>query len=282
MNRSAKRNATLCPNCQRLVSLDDSRCPYCGLSRPGAWWKSHPVLRIFSDPARLIRSVIILNVGMYLLSVLLQSGSGGTSFNPLTALAPSNQSLLLLGATGTIPVDRFHRWWSLISANWLHANLLHIGFNMIAFYQLSPFVAREYGGYRMLIIYTLGGSIGFLASYLAGVVFTIGASAAVCSLMGAILYFGKSRGGVYGTAVYRQVGVWAITIFLFGFIVPGINNWAHGGGMAAGAILGMVLGYGERVRENLLHRLLAFACVAATAATLAWAVFSGISIRLAG
>jgi rhomboid protease GluP len=282
MNRPSKQNATMCPNCQRLVSRDDSRCPYCGISSPGAWWKNNPVLRAFGDPARLIRSVIIVNVGMFVLSLLFNTGSANTSFHPLRALSPSSQSLILLGATGTYPVDQLQRWWSVISANWLHANLLHIGFNMLAFYQLSPFVAREYGSYRLLVIYTIGGTIGFLVSYLAGVRFTIGASAAVCALMGAILYFGKSRGGIYGMAVYRQVGAWAITLFLFGFIVPGINNWAHGGGMVAGALLGLALGYRDRKRENLLHKLLAFVCVAGSAASLVWAVVTGAAIRMMG
>jgi rhomboid protease GluP len=103
-------------------------------------------------------------------------------------------------------------------------------------------VIREYGTHRMIVIYTLSGVGGFLVSYLAGVGFTIGASAAVCGLIGAALYYGKSRGGIYGQAVYRQVGGWALGIVLFGLLVPGINNWAHGGGMAAGILMGLLSG----------------------------------------
>lgn len=53
----------------------------------------------------------------------------------------------------------------------------------------------------MVVIYTLSGMCGFLVSYLAGVGFTIGASAAVCGLIGAALYYGKRRGGRYGQTV---------------------------------------------------------------------------------
>jgi rhomboid protease GluP len=83
-------------------------------------------------------------------------------------------------------------------------------------------------------------------------------------------------------AVYRQVGAWAITLFLFGFIVPGINNWAHGGGMVSGALLGLALGYRDRKRETLLHKLLAFVCVAGSAASLVWAVVTAAAIRMMG
>jgi hypothetical protein len=127
---------------------------------------------------------------------------------------------------------------------------------MLALRQISPLVIREYGTHRMTIIYTLSGVCGFLVSYLAGVGFTIGASAAVCGLIGAALYYGKRRGGVYGHAVYRQVGGWALGIVLFGLVIPGINNWAHGGGMAAGILVGLLSGYHERKKENMLHRLL--------------------------
>ena len=175
--------------------------------------------------------------------------------NPLTLLSPGSQGLLIFGATGTIPIDRMGRWWTLLSANYLHGGILHILFNMLALRQIAPLIIREYNISRMFILYTLGGIAGFAISYLAGVKFTIGSSAAVCSLIGAALYFGKSRGGLYGQAVYRQVGGWVIGIFAFGILVPGINNWGHAGGILAGVLLGALLGYREKRQEAGWHRL---------------------------
>jgi rhomboid protease GluP len=97
---------------------------------------------------------------MYLLSLLLHPWSSGFSLNPLTIFSPGGESLLLLGATGTIPIDRLHRWWTLISANYLHGGIFHILFNMVAFRQISPLVLREYGVNRVFILYTLSGVIG--------------------------------------------------------------------------------------------------------------------------
>jgi len=274
------RQSILCPSCRRLISADEPRCPYCGTSAPGSLWRNNPIAKSFFHPDLLVKSIIGINVAMFAVCLLFSPMGIRMSFNPLTALAPSDNSLLLLGATGTLPIDRFGRWWTLLSANYLHGGLLHILFNMLAFRQLAQLVVREYGGYRMTVIYTLGGIAGFAVSYLAGVVLTIGASAAVCSLMGALIYYGKSRGGIYGRLIYRQVGGWAVAIFVFGVIVPGINNWGHGGGLAAGALLGLLLGYNEKRRENRAQRLLAGLCAAVTVAVLVWAVATGVYYRM--
>jgi rhomboid protease GluP len=153
---------------------------------------------------------------------------------------------------------------------------------MFALKYVGLIVIEEYGAYRMFIIYTLGGIFGFLISFLAGIQLTIGASAAVCSLMGAILYFGKSRGGAYGQIIFRQIGGWAIGIFIFGLLFPGIDNWAHLGGMAAGVGLGFLLGYQERKKENLSHKLIAGLLMIVTVVVLGYAIATGIYLRIAG
>ena len=120
----------------------------------------------------------------------------------------------------------------------------------------------------------LGGVIGFFISYLAGVPFTIGASASLFALIGSILYYGKSRGGVYGKAIYKQIAGWVIALFVFGFLFPGINNWAHAGGLAGGILLGHLLGYRERKREIYPHKILANSCIFVTIPILLWALLS--------
>ncbi len=274
-----QRRSILCPNCKKLISADEPRCPHCGIARPGSRLKNNLFTRLFVSTEQIIKAIVFVNVGMYIISLLLGPWSSGFSLNPLSLLSPSNRSLLLLGATGTLPIDRLHRWWTLISANYLHGSLLHILFNMIALRQIAPLVIREFGPHRMVILYLLTGIIGFLVSYLAGVGLTIGASAAVCGLIGASLYYGKSRGGIYGHTIYRQIGAWALGIFIFGLLVPSVNNWGHGGGMVAGAMLGFVLGYEEKRREGLFHRILAGLCVAATVLILLWAIGSGVYFR---
>jgi membrane associated rhomboid family serine protease len=277
-----ERQSLLCPNCKKLISISEKQCPYCGTGSPAAWWKNNVWTRGLNDPHLMVKSIIGLNIGMYVISLLLNPKGFGLALNPLTFLSPSGRILELLGATGKVPIDAYQRYWTLVSANYLHGSILHIFFNMWAFRQLGLLVAREYGVHRMFIIYTLGGVIGFFISYLASVPWTIGASASVLSLAGALLYYGKSRGGAYGRALYKQIGIWVIILFIFGILVPVINNWGHAGGIAAGIGLGFLLGYQERKKENVFHKLLAGGCAIITILILGWAVFLGMYIRFFG
>jgi rhomboid protease GluP len=276
---ASRKKSQLCPNCRRLISRDELRCPYCGLKSPGSWWKNNAALRLFHDQDVFLTGLSGLNIALFVLSLILNPGGTSLGLNPFGFLSPDSRSLLLLGATGTMPIEALHRWWSLVSASYLHGSLLHLVFNLIALRQIGPLVIQEYGLARMFSIYTLGGIGGFLLSYLAGIPFTIGASAAVCALIGAALYYGKSRGGSYGQQVYQQIGGWAISIFVFGLLVPGINNWAHGGGMAAGILCGLLLGYQENRRERLSHRLLGAACAVGTLLVLLMAVATSVIYR---
>ena len=275
-----QRQSILCPNCKKLISASEAKCPYCGTKKPSSWWKNNSWTRGLRDSDQFVKIIIAVNVGMYLISILLNPRATGLSMNPLTFLSPSDTSLLLLGATGTVPIDKYHRLWTLVSASFLHGGILHIFFNMAALRQLATVVNREFGVYRMFVIYTVSGIIGFWISYLAGITFTIGASASVCGLVGALLYYGKSRGGIYGRNLYRQVFGWVVFLFIFGLIVPGINNWGHGGGILAGIIFGYLLGYQEKKRENLLHNTLAGLCAMATLAVLIWAVGTSVYYSL--
>jgi rhomboid protease GluP len=276
----SERKSILCPNCRKLISSDEPVCPYCGLARPGMHNIAGSLRKLMFavDPVRLI---IYINVVLFILALLLQPGeilSGGGLFN---FLSPSNNSLFLLGATGTIPVFQFHRYWTLISASFLHGNILHIAFNMMALAQLGPFVLREFGLYRFINIYILSGIAGFLVSLLFNVPFTIGASASLCGCIGAILYYGKNRGGDYGQAIYKQAMGWVVGLIIFGILINGVNNWAHGGGLLAGILLAFLLGYTDKKRETAGHKLLAYACILITAAVLLWAIAYSLVYLLA-
>jgi rhomboid protease GluP len=274
MENTQKRNSILCPNCRKLISTDEPECPYCGVKNPGSWLKNNAWTQGLKDEALVINVITGVTVAIYLLSLLVgMRPMGGGIFG---ILSPDTRSLITLGATGSVPFGDYGRWWTLISANYLHGGIFHILFNMMALRQLGPLVIQEYGTYRFVILYVVTGALGFWVSILAGVTFTVGASAAVCGLIGAMLYYGKRRGGQYGQAIFQQVGGWVIGLALFGFMLPGLNNWAHGGGIAAGIALGFVLGYAERTKETLTHRMLAGACALVTVLVLGWSVLAGV------
>ncbi len=259
----------LCPRCRQIIGSEESVCSSCGTSRSNHWWKLIGITRGASETVWLVRAIITLNIIYFAISILLS-----TKVDSLSGfVTPGKNSLFMLGASGTIPIDKYGRFWSLLTANYLHAGTLHLVFNLMALRQLAPWVIAEYGNSRMAIIYTFGGILGYFISYIAGIPFTVGASAAICSLIGSLLYFGKSRGGVYGRSVYKEVGGWVVSLFIFGFIFPGINNWAHGGGILGGIMLGFILGYNGKKNEGVLHHILAIFSFILTVGALLWALF---------
>ena len=104
-------------------------------------------------------------------------------------------------------------WWTLLTAIYLHGNLLHLVFNLLWVRQLAPAVEQLFGTARLVVIFTAGGVAGFVLSNIASGAWTIGASGAVFGLLGAMVAYGRSRGGTFGTAVFRQYGQWRVMYF---------------------------------------------------------------------
>lgn len=204
-------------------------------------------------PALLMKAIIIVNVGMYIISLIFSGKDIGLTLNPMYALTPSLKTLTFLGASGRIPILEFGSWWSLFTANWLHGGILHILFNMMALKTVAPLVMKEFGLSRMFIIYILSGAVGFIFSYLGNVPVTIGASAGLCGLIGSLWYFGRSRGGEWGRLVYKQTSGWLVSLALIGFLLPNIDNWGHAGGFIGGIIFGWLFSYTDKRMENAFH-----------------------------
>jgi rhomboid protease GluP len=229
------------------------------------------------NPDGALKAMIGINVLMFLISLAISGREMGISLNPFNALTPSNKALLLLGASGTYPINSFGNWGSLITANWLHGGLLHIIFNMLALRTLSPLVMREFGIMRMFSIYTLAGAAGFLLSFVGNVSLTIGASAGICGLIGAAMYFGKTAGGPWGALVYKQTRGWIMMLIIIGFLLPNINNWGHAGGFISGLFLAWIFKYLNQRRENLFDYILAISLGVLTGLLLIMAVVNSIT-----
>ena len=100
---------------------------------------------------------------------LLMSGGGIGGSNILSALSPSRDILLSFGASGAYPVFGLGRWWTVLSAGWLHAGLLHVAMNMYWVWQMGPAITELFGPARTVIIYTaFGGVAGFALSSFSG------------------------------------------------------------------------------------------------------------------
>ena len=226
----------LCPSCRKLISVSAPRCPFCGAPRPGLWGFGPALSRFLgsADPASLLLPVC---VGLYLLSLAVDPGaifrfSGGI----FGLLSPSGRALRMLGSTA--PIDLLvGRPWTVLTAVYLHGGILHIVFNMLWTRQLGPEVQRAFGAARFFVIWSVAGAAGFLLSdglpilHIGSSHASIGASGSIMGLMGALMVYGNAIGAAMMT---RQIRTWAILILVMGFLMPGVDNMAHIGGLAGG------------------------------------------------
>ena len=128
----------------------------------------------------------------------------------------------------------------MLTAGWLHGGILHIFFNVLWIRQLGPEIANLYGAGRMIIIYTIGGIVGFtlssrrcacMAFRFFGARITVGASASIFGFLGALVHYGRRTGSSH----IGQAGLqYALFMGVMGFIFPGVDNAAHLGGFVGG------------------------------------------------
>jgi rhomboid protease GluP len=242
--------------------VDAAVCFYCGARRPGLWGFA-PFLGRLIGRLDFARAVTIGCVATYVVSLLLDPRAALHARSPFDLLAPSDAALVALGMTGAGPWAAGW-WWTLLTAIYLHGSLLHLVFNLLWIRQLAPAVEQLFGPARLVTIFTAAGVAGFVVSNAMGVALTIGASGAVFGLLGAMVAYGRSRGGTFGVAVLRQYGQWAALMFVFGFFMTGVNNWAHAGGFLGGYLAALAVGHDEGRRERGLDRIIALGAVGLT------------------
>ncbi len=265
--------AILCPSCGRITSADADACFFCGRRRPGRWPRL-PGLRRALASLDVTNAITAVCVALYVASLALDPRAAIRGRGPLDLLAPSELALYRLGMTGAVAWDA-GRWWTLVTAIYLHGGILHILFNVLWIRQLGPAVEELYGRARLAVIFTGAGVAGFLVSNWVGVPFTIGASGSIFGLLGAMVAYGRQRGGVFGSTVLRQYGQWAVVLFILGFFMAGVNNLAHAGGFLGGLGAGALLSSTERRAEGWLDRLLLLAVVATTVLVFTLALYWG-------
>jgi len=252
----------LCPSCGQLISVTAETCIHCGERRPGLWGFG-PMLRNILGNYGFTEVFMAFCILLYIISLLLDpkamfQGRGFFSF-----LSPGMQSLDAMGMTGAYAMQH-GRWWTLITAIFLHGGLLHIYFNLSSIRQLAPAVEEFFGTNRLILIFIISGVLGYISSNLRGIPFTVGASGSLFGLLGALVYYGRDRGGAFGTAIFKQSWQGALVNLALGFLIPIVNNWAHIGGFIGGYLAAMLLGYTEKRRENLTMQILAFCAIGLT------------------
>ncbi len=226
---------------------------------------------------------------IYIIGLAITVAFGGDIMgpgNPFMMLAPAGGVQFLLGASGAEPVFGYGRWWTVLSASWLHGGVLHILFNMLWVRQLGPATADIYGPGRMVIIYTVAGAVGFTLSSLAG--YYLGWMP--IPVPARRLHDGRRLGLDLRTArrarLLRQRGGssmirseamgYAVTLGIMGFIMPGVDNYAHAGGFLGGYLAAMWLD--PLKPERMDHLIGAALCLVLTALAIVASVVTALPL----
>jgi rhomboid protease GluP len=282
MLRRRTTGSVVCPSCGSLVGVKDDRCYMCGRTNPSLWGFA-PVLRQLGADLGFVPLVIGASAVLYVLSLLASGGNIQLFGGGFNILAPSTSALFLFGASGGYPVFVAGAWWTVLSATWLHGSFLHILFNMMWVRDIGPSTADVIGPARTIIIYVVSGVCGFLLSSVAsryfpplpllrGAQLTVGASASIFGLLGALVHYGRKSGS---SLIHTQAKQWALLMFVYGIVMPGIDNYAHAGGFIGGYITSAF--FNPLTRERGDHMIVAMICLLLTFAAIAWSVIHGWS-----
>jgi membrane associated rhomboid family serine protease len=221
----------ICPDCMTPTPVG-MRCPECAKQRT----KVHTARTMTSEPRVTIGIIVVCVIA------LLGSGSIGV------ANTGSSQFFERFALWGPGVADG--QYYRLVTGGFLHANLLHIGFNMYLLWILGQMLEPLLGSGRFAALYftsLLWGSFGALL--LTPDAHTVGASGAVFGLMGAAAVELRARGI---NPFQTDIGMLIIFNLGLSFVLSGISIGGHIGGLIGGALAGMALGYAERRRNRAL------------------------------
>jgi len=196
---------------------------------------------------------------------------------------PSPIELLKWGADFGPATVAGGEWWRVVTAAFVHVGVLHLAFNMYAFWGAGAMAERLYGNVAVLILYLVAVVAGSLVSILwAPEAVSAGASGAVFGVYGALLAFVLRARADFPMAVLDPLrnsvlGFIAYNLF-FGLTMPHISNSAHLGGLVTGLAAGGLLGRDLRApAEAGVGRYLRAAALAPVLAALAWGTHQRVS-----
>lgn len=185
-------------------------------------------------------TLIGINIFMFIISVILNGG------NPIDI---NNYVLVMLGAKYNTAIIQ-GQWFRLLTCTFLHGGLLHIAANMYSLYSVGPLVESLYGKYKYIFMYLIAGIVSSLFSFLFSTGISIGASGSIFGLLGIILVFALKKKKTLGRKFLMNVSSVIAVNLLIGFSLPGIDNFAHLGGLFAGIFLALIIRTSENTNRD--------------------------------
>ena len=258
----------MCPHCRAFITNKDRVCPYCHEtvgSRSVSRADGDSLLAGFIPHARFTTTMILLlNAALYLATGVYSMSSGkGNLFNI------DIETLVQFGAKYAPFMTHYGQWWRLVTAGFLHGGLLHIGMNSWVLFDLGAQIEEVFGSPRLIAIYFFATVGGFLASvFWSPSVPSMGASAGIMGLIGAMIALGMTHRTALGSAIRGIYVRYAIYVLLFG-LLPffNVDNAAHLGGLAAGFVAAWLAGLPRQSADwrEPFWKIASYICLALTA-----------------
>jgi len=232
----------MCPNCRAFIEPSDRVCPYCDVPiGPRVIDVRSPadIAGGLIPQARFVTMMILLvNLSLFAATVLydMQAGRG----DALSDI--DGRTLFQFGAKWN-PAILQGQWWRLITAGFLHGGLLHILMNSWALMDVGAHVEETYGSPRLMVFYLLATILGFFASAWWSNSLSVGASAGLFGMIGAMIAVGVRHNTSMGSEIRGLYIRWAIYGLLIG-LLPGlrVDNAAHIGGLVGGFVCAYLAG----------------------------------------
>ena len=218
----------------------------------------------------------MIGVNVFMMLVVLVFSVSGLD-GPGRLGSASGVDLYRFGAAFT-PSILAGQFWRLITAIFLHGDLMHLLFNCVAIYVIAPRIEAVYGRQRFLMLYLLTGFGGnatsvFLHAFYGKPILLVGASGSIFGLLGAGAIYGLRMGGPRGQEIFKFMMTWIVIGVLYSFMVRG-DNLAHAGGAISGGLFAQfVRPHSERVYNSRFWQRVEWVCLGLMAVCFALMVY---------
>jgi len=233
-------NSTMptCARCGNDFSGNGNLCPSCYAKAVATVTTARPQPQFRKQTDSYLRSapvtsaLIAINIIIF---VAMVASSRSIDF--------SIETLVKWGGSAGILV-RQGEWWRLFTSMFLHANPIHIGFNMLCLFQLGFLAERAFGKIPYLLAYIATGICASLTSnFIHPKTLGVGASGAIFGIAGFLLTpIALKKLIIYTTgksSILRTLVMFAIYNLAIGAAIPVIDNSAHVGGLVSGLVIGL-------------------------------------------
>jgi membrane associated rhomboid family serine protease len=218
----------ICPDCMVFAPVGIRCADHAGVAQGTARVTQGMRRAAYEGKGALVtKALIAINVLVYFANLAQGSSLGQTSGSIFEKGALFVNSPFLPGGLDD------GEWWRLITAAFLHGNLIHIGMNMIVLWIVGAPVEQAIGRGRFLALYLISGLAGSTGAVLVDPhAITVGASGAIFGILGAALILEWQRSYVLGG---QALGLLVVNLVLT-FAIPNISIGGHVGGLLGGAL----------------------------------------------